>query len=159
LGNELEDLVSKEQILLNVLTKPVKVFSSNVPFTTAPTINYAHREIKKLLDDSCSYYDLSRTHSTFYLSSELISVVRTDVWYDTGGVRIPCFSGVYVLESEEGSFITVGGVSNLLAPGDLYLWEAGKKITYSHEKTVMLGFNIAPKSMLKNQDLSMWSEI
>jgi hypothetical protein len=151
--------VSKEQILLNVLTKPVKVFSSNVPFTTYPPINYAHREIKKLLDDSCSYYDLSRTHSTFYLSSELISRVRTDVWYDTGGVRIPCFSGVYVLESEEGSFITVGGVSNLLASGDLYLWEAGKKITYSHEKTVMLGFNIAPKSMLKNQDLNMWSEI
>jgi hypothetical protein len=151
--------VSKEQLLLNVLTKPVKIFSSNVPFTTAPTINYAHREIKKLLDDSCSYYDLSRTHSTFYLSSELIKSVRTDVWYDTGGVRIPCFSGVYVLESEEGSFITVGGVSNLLASGDLYLWEAGKKITYSHEKTVMLGFNIAPKSMLKNQDLSMWSEI
>ena len=151
--------MSKEQLLLNVLTKPVKIFSSNVPFTTAPTINYAHREIKKLLDDSCSYYDLSRTHSTFYLSSELIKSVRTDVWYDTGGVRIPCFSGVYVLESEEGSFITVGGVSNLLASGDLYLWEAGKKITYSHEKTVMLGFNIAPKSMLKNQDLSMWSEI
>jgi hypothetical protein len=81
--------MSKEQILLNVLTKPVKVFSSNVPFTEEPTINYAHREIKKLLDDSCSYYDLSRTHSTFYLSSELISGVRTDVWYDTGGVRIP----------------------------------------------------------------------
>jgi hypothetical protein len=151
--------MSKEQILLNVLTKPVKVFSSNVPFTTTPTINYAHREIKKLLEDSCSYYDLSRTHSTFYLSSELISGVRTDVWYDTGGVRIPCFSGVYVLEAEESSFITVGGVSNLLAPGDLYLWETGKKITYSQEKTVMLGFNIAPKSMLKNQDLSMWSEI
>jgi hypothetical protein len=151
--------MSKEQILLSVLTKPVKVFSSNVPIGTEPLINYAHREIKKLLDDSCSYYELSRTHSTFYLSSELIKGVRTDVWYDTGGVRIPCFSGVYVLEAEESSFITVGGVSNLLAPGDLYLWEAGKKITYSHEKTVMLGFNIAPKSMLKNQDLSMWSEI
>lgn len=151
--------MSKEQILLSVLTKPVKVFSSNVPIGTEPSINYAHREIKKLLEDSCSYYDLSRTHSTFYLSSELIKGVRTDVWYDTGGVRIPCFSGVYVLEAEEGSFITVGGVSNLLAPGDLYLWEAGKKITYSHEKTVMLGFNIAPKSILKNQDLSMWSEI
>lgn len=151
--------MSKEQILLNVLTKPVKVFSSNVPFTNVPTINYAHREIKKLLEDSCSYYELSRTHSTFYLSSELISGVRTDVWYDTGGVRIPCFSGVYILESEASSFITVGGVPNLLAPGDIYLWEAGKKITYSHEKTVMLGFNIAPKSMLKNQDLSMWSEI
>jgi hypothetical protein len=151
--------MNKQQLLLSVLTKPVQIFSSNVPFTETPTINYAHREIKKLLDDSCSYYDLSRTHSTFYLSSELISEVRTDVWYDTGGVRIPCFSGVYVLESEEGSFITVGGVSNLLAPGDLYLWEAGKRITYSHKKTVMLGFNIAPKSMLKNQDLNMWSEI
>jgi hypothetical protein len=50
-------------------------------------------------------------------------------------------------------------VPNLLAAGDIYLWEAGKKITYSHENTVMIGFNIAPKSMLKNQDLSRWSEI
>jgi hypothetical protein len=66
---------------------------------------------------------------------------------------------VVIISAEEGSFITVGGVSNLLSAGDIYLWEAGKKITYSHEKTVMLGFNIAPKSMLKNQDLSMWSEI
>jgi hypothetical protein len=151
--------MNKHQLLLDVLTKPVKVFSSNVPIVEEMSINYAHKEIKKLLDDSCSYYELSRSHSTFYLSSELIKGVRTDVWYDTGGVRIPCFSGVYVLEAEESSFITVGGVSNLLAPGDLYLWEAGKKITYSHEKTVMLGFNTAPKSMLKNQDLSMWSEI
>jgi hypothetical protein len=151
--------MSKEQILLKTLTKPVHIFSSNVPIVKDLSINYAHREIKKLLDDSCSYYELSRTHSTFYMSSELISGVRTDVWYDTGGVRIPCFSGVYVIEAQEGSFITVGGVSNLLAPGDIYLWEAGKKITYSHEKTVMIGFNIAPKSMLKNQDLSMWSEI
>jgi hypothetical protein len=152
--------MNNHERLLSVLTKPVNVSSRQMyPLLKSPTLNYAHREIKNLLDDSCSYYDLSRTHSTFYLSSELISGVRTDVWYDTGGVRIPCFSGVYVLEAEEGSFITVGGVSNLLAPGDLYLWEAGKRITYSHEKTVMLGFNIAPKSMLKNQDLSMWSEI
>jgi hypothetical protein len=151
--------MNKHQLLLDLLTKPVKVFSSNVPIAEEMSINYAHREIKKLLEDSCSYYELSRTHSTFYLSSKFIYRVRTDVWYDTGGVRIPCFSGVVVLEAEEGSFITVSGVSNLLAAGDIYLWEAGKKITYSHENTFMLGFNIAPKSMLKNQDLSMWSEI
>jgi hypothetical protein len=151
--------MNKHQLLLDVLTKPVKVFSSNVPIVEEMSINYAHREIKKLLEDSCSYYELSRTHSTFYLSSEFIYRVRTDVWYDTGGVRVPCFSGVVVLEAEEGSFITVGGVSNLLAARDIYLWEAGKKITYSHENTFMLGLNIAPKSMLKNQDLSMWSEI
>jgi hypothetical protein len=149
----------EEQVLLSLLTKPVKVFSSNVPIDGEPSINYAHREIKKLLEDSCSYYELSRTHSTFYLSSEFINGVRTDVWYDTGGVRIPCFSGVFILTAEEGSFITVGGVSNLLAAGNIYLWEAGKKITYSHKNTFMIGFNIAPKSMLKNQDLSMWSEI
>ena len=149
----------REQELLGLLAKPTKIFSSNVPIAEDMSINYAHREIKKLLEDSCSYYELSRTHSTFYLSSEFISGVRTDVWYDTGGVRIPCFSGIFILTAEEGSFITVGGVPNLLAPGDIYLWEAGKKITYSHENTVMLGFNIAPKSILKNQDLSMWSEI
>ncbi len=151
--------MNKHERLLSVLTRPVKIFSSNVPIVEDMSINYAHREIKKLLEDSCSYYDLSQTHSTFYLSAELIRGVRTDVWYDTGGVRIPCFSGVVVLEAEEGSSMTVGGVGNLLAAGDIYLWEAGKKITYSHKNTVMLGFNIAPKSMLKNQDLSMWSEI
>ena len=149
----------REQELLALLAKPVKLFSSNVPIAEDRSINYAHKEIKKLLDDSCSYYDLSRTHSTFYLSSELISGVRTDVWYDTGGVKIPCFSGVYVLGAEEGSSLMVGDVPNLLAPGDLYLWEAGKRLRYSHENTIMLGFNIVPKSMLKNQDLSRWVEI
>ena len=147
----------REQEILELLSKPVKVFSSHVPISKDRS--YVYKEIKKLLDDSCVFYELSQVHLTFYLSSESISKVRTDVWYDTGGVRIPCFSGVVVLEAEEGSFITVGGVSNLLSAGDIYLWEAGKKITYSHENTVMLGFNIAPKSMLKNQDLNMWSEI
>jgi len=149
----------REQEILNLLAKPVKIFSSNVPIPEDHSSNYAHRELKKLLDDSCSFYELSRSHSTFYLSSELISGVRTDVWYDTGGVRIPCFSGVYVLGAEEGSSLMVGDVPNLLAPGDLYLWEAGKRLRYSHENTIMLGFNIVPKSMLKNQDLSRWSEI
>lgn len=149
----------KEQELLDLLAKPTKIFSSNVPMDEHMAHNYAHKEIKKLLEDACSYYELSRTHSSFYLSSELISGVRTDVWYDTGGVRIPCFSGVFVTDSEEGSSMTVGGVANLLAAGDIYLWEAGKRITYSHENTIMLGFNIAPKSMLKNQDPFSWSEI
>jgi hypothetical protein len=147
----------REQEVLELLAKPVKVFSSNVPISKDRSQVY--KEIKKLLEDSCAFYELSRTHLTFYSSSELISGVRTDVWYDTGGVRIPCFSGVYILESEEGSSLMVGDVSNLLAPGDLYLWEAGKRLRYSHENTIMLGFSIAPKSMLKNQDLSRWSEI
>jgi hypothetical protein len=147
----------REQEVLELLAKPVKVFSSNVPISKDRSQVY--KEIKKLLEDSCAFYELSRTHLTFYSSSELISGVRTDVWYDTGGVRIPCFSGVYVLGAEEGSYVMVEDVPNLLAPGDLYLWEAGKRLRYSHENTIMLGFNIAPKSMLKNQDLSMWSEI
>jgi hypothetical protein len=147
----------REQEILELLAKPVKVFSSNVPISE--DYSYVYKEIKKLLEDSCNFYELSRTHLDFYLSSESISGVRTDVWYDTGGVRIPCFSGVYVLGAEEDSYLMVGDVANLLAPGDLYLWEAGKRLRYSHENTIMLGFNIVPKYMLKNQDLGLWSEI
>ena len=147
----------REQEVLELLAKPVKVFSSNVPISEDHSC--VHKEIKKLLEDSCNFYELSRTHLTFYLSFESISEVRTNVWYDTGGVRIPCFSGVYILEAEEGSSLMVGDVSNLLAPGDLYLWEAGKRLRYSHENTIMLGFSLVPKYMLNNQDLSLWSEI
>lgn len=144
----------EEHLLLNVLAKPVKVFSSKV---TDP--NYAHKEFKSLIEDACSYYSLSRTHLTFYISSESISGVRTDVWYDTGGVSIPCFYGVLVLEAEPGSTMNVGGVDLPLIVNSLYLWESGKKIRYSHEKTAMLGFNIVPKSMLKNQDPARWQEL
>jgi hypothetical protein len=147
----------REQEILDLLAKPVKVFSSNVPISEDQS--YVHKEIKKLLEDSCNFYELSRTHLDFYISSESISGVRTDVWYDTGGVRIPCFSGVYILGAKEGSSLMVGEVANLLAPGDLYLWEAGKRLRYSHENTIMLGFSIVPKSMLKNQDLGRWSEL
>jgi hypothetical protein len=147
----------REQEILELLAKPVKIFSSNVPVSEDHSDMY--KEIKKLLEDSCNFYELSKTHLTFYLSSELITGVRTDVWYDTGGVRIPCFSGAYVLEAKESSHLMVGDVPNLLAPGDLYLWEAGKRLRYSNENTTMLGLNIVPKYMLKNQDLSRWSEI
>lgn len=147
----------REQEILELLAKPVKIFSSNVP--TSEDRPHVDKEIKKLLDDACTFYELSQTHLTFYLSSELINGVRTDVWYDTAGVRIPCFSGVYVLMAEEGSSLMVGDVPNLLAPGDLYLWEAGKRLRYSHENTSMLGFSVVPKYMLNNQDLSRWSEI
>jgi hypothetical protein len=149
----------REQEILELLAKPVKIFSSNVPISEDRSINDAYPEIKKLLDDACIFYELSRAHLTFYVSSELINRVRTDVWYDTAGVKIPCFSGVYVLEAEEASSLMVGDVPNLLAPGDLYLWEAGKRLRYSHENTTMLGFNIVPKYMLNNQDLGLWSEI
>ena len=147
----------REQEILDLLAKPVKVFSSHVPISKDRP--HVYKEIKKLLEDSCNFYELSRTHVSFYRSSELINGVRTDVWYDTGGVRIPCFSGVYILEAEKGSSLMVGDVANLLAPGDLYLWEAGKRLRYSHENTIMLGFSLVPKYMLNNQDLSLWSEI
>lgn len=146
--------MSKEQLLIQALSKPVKIFTSK----TTDSI-YAHREFKSLLEEACSYYSLSRSHLTFYISSEKINGVRTDVWYDTGGVSVPCFYGIMVIEAEPNSTINVGGVDLPLIVNSLYLWESGKKIRYSHEKTAMLGFNIVPKSMLKNQDPARWQEL
>lgn len=146
--------MSKEQLLIQALSKPVKIFTSK----TTDSI-YAHKEFKNLLEEACSHYSLSRSHLTFYISSEIVSGVRTDVWYDTGGVSVPCFYGIMVIEAEPNSTINVGGVDLPLIVNSLYLWESGKRIRYSHEKTAMLGFNIVPKSMLKNQDPARWQEL
>jgi len=146
--------MSKEQILIQALSKPIKIFSSK----TTDSI-YAHRDLKTLLEEACRYYNLSRSHLTFYISSEIIKKVRTDVWYDTGGVSIPCFYGIMVIEAEPDSTINVGGVDLPLIVNSLYLWESGKRIRYSHENTAMLGFNIVPKSMLKSQDPVRWQEL
>lgn len=159
LGKELGAILSKEQILLNVRSKPTKMFYSDLLPTGSTDINYAHKEILFLLEEACRYYDLSRKHLTFYVSHEQITSVRTDVWYDTGGVKIPCFYGVYVLSSEDGAHMLVDNVICKIYPGALYLWESGKRITYSHEDIAMLGFNVVPKAMIKNQDMDLWTEL
>lgn len=151
--------MNKEQILFDAIAKPIKVFYSDVPATGSSELNYVHKEILFLLDEACSYYGLSKNHLTFYLSHEHITDVRTDVWYDTGGVRVPCFSGLYVLDAEENAQALIDTTICRLYPGAIYLWEAGKQIRYSHENTAMLGFNVAPTSMLKNQDMTLWKEL
>jgi hypothetical protein len=118
-------------------------------------INKALQVIKGLLIDALSYYDLS-SKVGYYLSSDYSDSVRTDVWYDMGGVSVPCFSGVYFIESSEESTTSVNGDKYFTPKGTILLFEAGKRIVYGEENIKILTFSIAPIPLLEKQYPQKW---
>jgi hypothetical protein len=82
--------------------------------------------------------------------------VSTEYWYDTGGIRIPCFSGMAFLDDVDNMEITIGDTKVTVSSGDFILFEAGHKIVYSKSNTNMISFNIAPLDMLSGQYPQKW---
>jgi hypothetical protein len=115
-------------------------------------------EIKKMLTDACKTYDINIEKNRYYISSEHVLGVRKDAWYDFGGIRIPCFSGMVILDGENQE-ISVGKEVVGLKVGDIVLFESGHKITYSSESFNMISFNIAPLSLLQGQYPQKWIPI
>ncbi len=115
-------------------------------------------KIKKLLIEACNKYEINIEKSKYYISSEHESYQLKDAWYDFGGIRIPCFSGMVFLKTD-GSKITVGNESIIPSEGDILLFEAGHKITYGSESFNMISFSIAPLSMLVGQYPQKWIPI
>jgi len=76
-----------------------------------------------------------------------------------GGTRVPCFSGIYFLESLEDSTTSINGVLYPTPAGTILLFEAGKKIIYGEESIKLLTFNIAPVPMLERQYPQKWIPI
>jgi len=111
--------------------------------------------IRGLLIEALPYYDLS-SKSGYYLSSDYSDNVRTDVWYDMGGVSVPCFSGVYFIESSEESITSVNGDKYSTPKGTILLFEAGKRIIYGEENVKILTFSIAPIPLLEKQYPQKW---
>jgi len=121
-------------------------------------INKALQVIRGLLIEALSYYDLS-SKSGYYLSSDYSDNVRTDVWYDMGGVSVPCFSGVYFIKSSEESITAVNGDKYATPKGTILLFEAGKHIVYGETDLKLLTFSIAPIAMLERQYPQKWIPI
>ncbi len=115
-------------------------------------------EIKKMLIHACKVYEINIEKSRYYISSEHMPTVRKDAWYDFGGIRIPCFSGIVILDGE-GQEISVGKEIISVKNGDIVLFEAGHKITYSSESLNMISFSIAPLSLLQGQYPQKWIPI
>lgn len=121
-------------------------------------INLLLKEIVVLFKQSLNYYGLS-SNTPYYISSCYFEEIRTDVWYDIGGGGIPCFSGLYFVESNKDSNITVNDVKETCPKGSLLLFESGKKIVYSDNTTKVLSFSIAPLSMIEKQYPHKWIPI
>lgn len=121
-------------------------------------INKALQVIREMLTKALNYYDLSSTVG-YYLSSDYTDGVRTDVWYDMGGVSAPCFSGVYFIESPKETIIEINGLQRSVSSGTLILFEAGKKIVYKDPEVKILTFSIAPLSLLERQYPQKWIPI
>lgn len=121
-------------------------------------INRALQIIRGLLTEALNYYELS-SKVGYYISSDYVEGVRTDVWYDMGGTRVPCFSGVYFIDSLDSSATTINGISYPTPKGTILLFEAGKRIVYGEENVKLLTFSIAPIAMLEKQYPQKWIPI
>ena len=108
--------------------------------------------------EALDYYELSSKEG-YYISSEYVDDIRTDVWYDMGGMRIPCFSGVYFIESLENSTLKINDEIFKTPQGSILRFEAGKKIVYSDSNIKVLTFSIAPIPLLEKQYPQKWIPI
>lgn len=121
-------------------------------------INKVLKSIRELLLEALDYYELSSKEG-YYISSEYVDDIRTDVWYDMGGMRIPCFSGVYFIESAENSTLKINNEIFKTPPGSILLFEAGKRVVYSDSNIKVLTFSVAPIPLLEKQYPQKWIPI
>lgn len=121
-------------------------------------INDLLKEIVVLFKKALLYYDLSKD-IPYYISSSYSEDIRTDVWYDIGGGGIPCFSGLYFIESGKDSKVSINNIIESSNIGSLLLFESGKKIVYDSNDIKVLSFSIAPLSMLERQYPHKWIPI
>ena len=112
-------------------------------------------KIKAMLKEICKIHEVSISKNLYFISSEYEEEFLEDFWYDSGGIRIPIFCGYWILESDEGSFMTVDENKIDLVPGTLVVFEAGKKNSFSNVKSA-ISFNISTLSKIKNQYPQKW---
>ena len=116
------------------------------------------KDIVVLFKDALDYYGISKD-VPYYISSLYSEDIRTDVWYDIGGGGVPCFSGLYFIESEGRGTVKVNDSQEPYCSGSLLLFESGKKIVYDSSSVKVLSFSIAPLSMLERQYPNKWIPI
>jgi hypothetical protein len=116
------------------------------------------KEIVVLFKEALDYYGLSKD-VPYYISSLYSEDIRTDVWYDIGGGGIPCFSGLYFIESDYLGTVKINDIQESSRNGSILLFESGKKIVYDSSNVKVLSFSIAPLSMLERQYPNKWIPI
>jgi len=114
------------------------------------------KAVRESLRSACSHYEINYERMFYFISSVYQKEVSSEYWYDTGGIRIPCFSGMAFLDDVDNLEVTIGDTKVTVNSGDFILFEAGHKIVYNKNKTNMLSFSIAPLDMLSGQYPQKW---
>ena len=132
--------------------------SKNVLSIYDEQIHESFKKIKDLLKEACLFYEININKTKYYISSEYIDSVRTDAWYDFGGIRIPCFSGIMSI-GEDSFILKINDQDILIEPGEIAVFEAGHKIRYNIENVKIISFSIAPLSMIKGHYPQKWMPV
>lgn len=129
---------------------------SNIFSLYNKNINMLLNKIKQSLQEMCIYHEINYEKMYYYISSEYVESVDSTYWYDNGGIRIPCFSGIAILDDIDSLNIKIGKTEIDLGSGDFILFESGHKVVYGQNSVSMISFNIAPLEMLKGQYPKKW---
>lgn len=135
--------------------KPYDSRFSNFLGLYEPDINDAFLLIRSMTIDLCKHYDINYKRSAYYLSSDYMNL-NSDFWYDGGGIRIPAFNGFIIVDCDKNTELKVSGVTNVVNPGDVLMFEAGHRVSFGNSNNLVISFSIAPLSMINGQYPNKW---
>lgn len=126
---------------------PLQVYDKN--------IFDAFQIIKTMWGKMCVLNNLDVNKNRYYITSEINNISSSNFWYDDGGIRIPVFSGHWILECQDNPSININNEDVQLQRGSIVMFEAGKKYSFSNI-SVILSFNISTYSKIVNQYPQKW---
>jgi hypothetical protein len=135
--------------------KPYDSRFSNFLGLYYPDVHDAFIIVRDLVKDMCWKFDINYSKSSYYMSSDFMTL-DNDHWYDGGGLRIPAFNGLIIVDSQPNTKLWVSETEIDVNPGDVLLFEAGHKVAFGNSNSLVISFNVAPLSMLNGQYPNKW---
>lgn len=116
------------------------------------------RKISQDIKTMCESYQISMSKNMFFITSDYELDFSEDFWYDTGGTKIPSFSGYWFLETKEDAFISIEDKDIDVMPGKIVCFEASRKTIFKNVESA-ISFNVTTLSKLEGQYPQKWMPI
>lgn len=144
------ELIDSSSVINSMFFNPLQIYSFE--------IRNIFNLIKKMLAELCKQYDINIEKNMYFISSEYENELLNNYIYDTGGIRIPCFSGYCFLNCKDDSYIKIENKKIEISNGSIILFESGHKIKFNNVESA-ISFNISPISMLAGQYPQKWMPV
>ena len=135
--------------------KPYDSRFSNFLGLYYPDVHDAFTIVRDLVKDMCWKFDINYLKSSYYMSSDFMTL-DGEHWYDGGGLRIPAFNGLIIVDCQTDTKLKVSETEVDVNPGDALLFEAGHKLVFGNSNNLVISFSIAPLSMINGQYPNKW---